>query len=308
MKKKHLTLFSIALATATSAIVMMSNRADSYQMRSSSLQISEFDKESKGEHEDVRGIAFMNNIKANQFTGQINPEDVYSAIAQADKQAALYKSNAGNISWTEAGPNNVGGRTRAFLIDKDNNSILYAGGVGGGLWKSTTSGTSWEKVTPSNQDNLPVVSICQDNTGAIYIGTGEGVFTPTEAGANANQNGAPGFLGSGIWKSTDAGLTWNKLSSTNPTGSTSIWRNVSALAVNKEGNRIFAGNMQSVYYSDDGGTTWTTTNAFSGNAACTEIKVASDGTIFCGHNKSCFPIYPKRRSRFMAVETNYRSN
>lgn len=288
MKKKHLTLFSIALATATSAIVMMSNRADSYQMRSSSLQISEFDKETGGEHEDVRGIAFMNNIKANQFTGQINPEDVYRAIAQADKQSALYKSNAGNISWTEAGPNNVGGRTRAFLIDKDNSSILYAGGVGGGLWKSTTRGTSWEKVTPSNQDNLPVVSICQDNTGAIYIGTGEGVFTPTEAGANANQFGAPGFLGSGIWKSTDAGATWTKLSSTNPTGSTSIWRNVSALAVNKEGNRIFAGNMQSVYYSDNGGTTWTTTNAFSGTAACTEIKVATDGTIFAATTSRVF--------------------
>lgn len=288
MKKKHFTLFSLALAAATTATVIMSNRADSYSMRKSSLYISAEENEEENERQSVKAIAFMNSIRANQLTGEIDPKDVYSAISQADKQAALYKTNAGNISWIEAGPNNVGGRTRAFLIDKDNNSVLYAGGVGGGLWKSTTGGSSWVKVTPGNTDNLPVVSICQDNTGAIYIGTGEGVFTPTESGANASVNGAPGFLGSGIWKSTDAGATWNKLSSTNPTSSSSIWRNVSALAVNKEGTRIFAGNMQSVFYSDNGGTTWTSTNAFNGNAACTEIKVASDGTIFAATTSRIF--------------------
>ena len=42
-----------------------------------------------------------------------------------------------SLSWTHRGPNNRGGRTRGFGIDKRNADILIAGGVSGGIWRST---------------------------------------------------------------------------------------------------------------------------------------------------------------------------
>src|SRR5205085_4553280 len=39
--------------------------------------------------------------------------------------------------WTFLGPGNIGGRTRALLVDPNNPKVLYAGGISGGIWKST---------------------------------------------------------------------------------------------------------------------------------------------------------------------------
>ena len=72
---------------------------------------------------------------------------------------------------------------------------MYAGGVSGGLWKSTTGGLSWSPINDQN-DNLAVVSICQASNGDIYYGTGEGMYSPTGGGTG-------GIAGQGIWKSTD---------------------------------------------------------------------------------------------------------
>src|SRR6185503_4574451 len=54
------------------------------------------------------------------------------------------------LVWTERGPNNVGGRTRAFGIDVANPTTLLAGSVAGGMWKTTDDGASWtSRMAPS---------------------------------------------------------------------------------------------------------------------------------------------------------------
>ena len=73
------------------------------------------------------------------------------------------------------GPDNVGGRTRAILIDKDNSNLIYAGGVSGGLWKSNNAGLTWNIIPGTDQLEFSgVVSTCQTSNGDIYFGTGEG--------------------------------------------------------------------------------------------------------------------------------------
>jgi hypothetical protein len=49
-------------------------------------------------------------------------------------------------AWTPLGPGNVGGRTRALLINHTNSSVMYAAGVGGGVWKPQM---------PASPDPLP---------------------------------------------------------------------------------------------------------------------------------------------------------
>ena len=49
-------------------------------------------------------------------------------------------------TWSNLGPANQGGRTRALLINPNNPNIMYAGGVAGGVWKSTDAGANWAPI------------------------------------------------------------------------------------------------------------------------------------------------------------------
>ena len=68
--------------------------------------------------------------------GNIDHEGLQSlrkAVAKSMEKQSRQKANS--MSWIELGPDNIGGRTRAIVaLD---NGTLYAGGVSGGLWKST---------------------------------------------------------------------------------------------------------------------------------------------------------------------------
>ena len=63
------------------------------------------------------------------------------AVAQAYTQSLINSRtvNTNSLAWTERGPSNVGGRTRAILIDKRDatGNTVFAGSVGGGIWKCT---------------------------------------------------------------------------------------------------------------------------------------------------------------------------
>jgi hypothetical protein len=108
------------------------------------------------------------------------------------------------LTWTERGPGNVSGRTRGIIVDPDDptKETWFAGSVSGGIWKTTNSGESWTNLTP-NLPNLATstLAMAESNHNIIYAGTGEGFF-------NVDQ-----VDGSGIWKSTDRGITWNVLAS-----------------------------------------------------------------------------------------------
>ncbi len=151
---------------------------------------------------------YMNSLRANQYTGVVDPQDV----AQAKAELADFRKTHGKasfpLSWSFAGPDNRGGRTRALLIDRNDNNVLYAGGVMGGVFKSTNKGASWYPIN-DQFDDMAVSSICQTPDGTIYFGTGES-FT----GGGGQEAFTPGFRGGGIYKSTDDGETFEKIPST----------------------------------------------------------------------------------------------
>ena len=120
---------------------------------------------------------------------------------------SLYNSSVTKTNWTHMGPLNVGGRTRSLLIQGDSASsahTLYAGGVTGGVFKSTDGGESW-KALNDLMPNINVNTLAQDpkNNNVIYAGTGERYG---------------GFKGAGIFKTEDAGANWTSLDN-----SSDIW-------------------------------------------------------------------------------------
>ena len=65
------------------------------------------------------------------------------------------------MEWKSVGPFNVGGRTRAIALDVTNDNIIIAGGVTGGMWRSTDEGKSWQYTNGSDAVRS-VTCIAQD--------------------------------------------------------------------------------------------------------------------------------------------------
>ena len=144
---------------------------------------------------------YMMSLKADPATGKIPYDLVLNAKQEVSDILRTRSAAATSLLWAEMGPDNVGGRTRAILIDKDNTDKIFAGGVSGGLWLSLNAGLNWNIVEGTDAlDFSGVVSICQASNGDIYFGTGEG---STVGSFGGNSNGSTGIIGGGIYKSTD---------------------------------------------------------------------------------------------------------
>jgi len=177
------------------------------------------------------------------------------------RQNSIFNAPTINNSYTAVGPTQNGGRTRAIQHDVryngTTNRVIIAGGVSGGLFRSTDGGVSWKFVHPANE--LRSVScIAQDTRPGFqdtwYAGTGEPI------GASASY--PSGFIfGEGMFKSSDNGATWNKLSSTNVSDITlfsSPWSFVHKIAVHPVNGDIYAAVHRRVLRSKDGGQSWKT--------------------------------------------------
>lgn len=142
-------------------------------------------------------------------------------------------------AWQPLGPGNIGGRSRALLIHRTKNNLMWTAGVAGGIWKSTDSGASWQ---PKGDllVNIAVNSLIQDPIldNVLYAGTGEGFFN------------IDAVRGQGIFKSTDYGETWTQLPATN--NSDFFYVQKLAATRHKTKQRIYAATRTGVFRSTDG--------------------------------------------------------
>jgi len=173
------------------------------------------------------------------------------------------KKSALGLNWTSKGPDNVGGRSRAFLIDKDNSNVMYLGGVTGGLFKSTTGGSSWTSIDDF-AENIGVTSLAESADGTLYYGTGEGLYSQVLGQPNYSIS----FVGGGMFKSTDDGATWIIIPSTKPTAISAgaAWSSIGVIITHKtDKNILWAATNKGLQRSGDAGTTWTNPITIPGN-------------------------------------------
>jgi len=131
------------------------------------------------------------------------PNYKIQALAESSKLQAYKQAN--NLPWVERGPGNVSGRVRAVISDITDQSgaTWFAATIGGGIWKTTDSGITWENKTP-DLNVLAMTTIVQSESDPdiMYVGTGMGYGRVVD------------LEGSGIFKSVDGGDTWTQLEST----------------------------------------------------------------------------------------------
>lgn len=164
-----------------------------------------------------------------------------------------------NLTWEEVGPNNHGNHTRALTVDGSGN--VWAGSVGGGLWKSTDRGTTWTQAGIT--ENLAVSCIAVSGSN-IYVGTGENYYIepatsyiPTWKPDSVTTFrwgffGYTGQPGQGVFVSTDAGATWSHNNGTWNGSSVPYagdFKSIQTIAA--KNGRVLVASLAGLYYSDD---------------------------------------------------------
>lgn len=190
------------------------------------------------------------------------------------------QSFVNELDWKEAGPGNVGGRTRGLAVDITDPNTIIAGGASGGIWKSIDKGSTWTMKSTHDQ-LLSVSTLVQDpregNTNTWYYGTGERIGSPPD---NVRTHI---FSGNGIYKSTDNGESWNILPSTFSNNFT-IWDSpfdyVDKIRINPITGSLFVCNYGiGIVKSVDGGNTFTQLLGGTGEHEFSDISIADDGRI-----------------------------
>lgn len=175
------------------------------------------------------------------------------------------------------GPNNLGGRTRAIGFDKRNANIMLAGSVSSGVFRSTNGGTSWTRVAPIGQIHN-VTAIAQDpragQEDTWYYGGGESVGNSATLGSS--------YRGFGIWKSTDNGLTWAPLASTQTVleAFDNAFDYVHRIVVDPTNGYVYAAASNTIQRSTDGGSTWSLVLGSFVNSAYTDIIATPSGRLY----------------------------
>jgi photosystem II stability/assembly factor-like uncharacterized protein len=152
------------------------------------------------------------------------------------------------LEFRSIGPAISTGRVQDIAIDAKSPNTWYVATAFGGLWKTTNRGTTF---TPIFDDGgsftLCCVVVDPKSSNVVWLGTGE----------NASQRSA--HFGDGIYKSIDAGKTWQRmgLASSEHIGQIIVDpRNSNVVYVAAQGPLWSAGGERGLYKTTDGGTTW----------------------------------------------------
>ena len=226
-----------------------------------------------------------------------DPRVIYVGTGQAETRydvaagSGVFRSSDEGKSWTPVGFSDSRHIGKIWIDPKNPNLVLV--GVQGhffgpsstrGVYRSTNGGKTWSQTLRPDNDWTGVTDIASDpkNPRVLFASTWEAhqfpwlsYFTPTKG------------AGSGVYKSTDEGLTWKRLSGNGwPTGA--LGRIGLAATHTAKGTRVYATvdseSAGGLYRSDDGGAHWARVNAeksfTSSYASRLTVEPSDPDTVF----------------------------
>jgi len=141
-----------------------------------------------------------------------------------------------------------GGRSAAVTGVPGKPNLFYFGAAGGGVWRTTDGGRAWENISDGFfGGSIGAVEVAQSDPNVLYVGGGE---------KTVRGNVSSGY---GVWKSVDAGKTWQQ-------AGLEKTRHIPRLKVHPDnpdivyaavlGNIYKPTEARGVYKSTDGGQSW----------------------------------------------------
>ncbi|MER3546381.1 MAG: hypothetical protein C4338_01790 [Rhodanobacteraceae bacterium] len=168
----------------------------------------------------------------------------------------------GDLQWRLLGPFRGGWGTMAQGIPNQPN-VYYFGAAGGGVWKTIDAGRTWQSLG----DDLPAsamgaIAIAPSNPNVIYLGSGQ-VAARWDIQS-----------GNGMYKSTDAGKTWQHigLADSKYIGKILVDPNdANTVLVGALGHYFGPNHERGVFRSTDGGKTWRQTLYINDNTGVVDM-------------------------------------
>jgi photosystem II stability/assembly factor-like uncharacterized protein len=187
-----------------------------------------------------------------------NPDIVYvaaqGALYSSSKERGLYKSTDGGSTWKNTLFVNEKTGVSELSMDAGNPRILYAamwehgrlpwkvisGGAGSGLYKSTDSGETWEKMTEGLPEEMGKMAI------AVSRSNSEKVYALIESDSNSDKRG--------LYVSNNAGKSWSQVTDDNRLVQRA-WYYIELFIDPKNENTVYVMSAPALR-SNDGGRTW----------------------------------------------------
>ena len=215
--------------------------------------------EGESSEEIIARQEYMMNLRAGG-PGRTIPPGAYSQMvaqhAAMTPDASMFGSTTAATNWTSVNPsgmvykvtngNFISGRTNSIAFHPTDPLTFYIASAGGGVWKTTNGGTTFQVLT-DNLTSLACGAVAVDpvNPSVVYIGTGELNYS------------LDSYYGDGVFKSTDAGASWNKIATTGAVGSY-----ISQISINPlNTNTVYLSGSAGVYKSTNAGANWATTSS-----------------------------------------------
>ena len=220
-----------------------------------------------------------------------------AAAAQSSATVRVDAVNGTGANWTQLGPISlssdagtngiqdygvVSGRVISVAVDQTDSTgnTVYIGSSGGGVWKSTNAAASdpttvnWRALTDAQPSLISgAIAISPADHNLVIVGTGE-----------ANNSG-DSYYGQGFLRSTDGGTTWTSISNaTNSSGQSLGLRGIgfTAIAFSTDNPSVVVASsgaatyplandssIRGLYYSTDGGQSWTVATIMDGTVQMT---------------------------------------
>ena len=175
--------------------------------------------------------------------------EIYAQKKSQQAEYVNYDTSLFNtMHWRCIGPFR-GGRSLAVCGITSQPNVYYAGAVGGGVWKTNDGGQTWNSISDStfHTSSVGAISVSPSDANIIYVGMGE-----AEMRNNISN-------GDGVYKSIDAGRSWQHLGLNNTYAISSIIvhpQNPDVLYVCAMGKTFAPNNERGLYRSKNGGKSW----------------------------------------------------
>lgn len=169
-------------------------------------------------------------------------------VAQSNANTIVDLKTYQDLRWRSVGPHR-GGRSTAAAGVRTQPGVFYMGATGGGVWKTENYGITWVPISDGQMatGSIGAIDVSDSNPSIIYVGTGSEAIRSNV------------ILGRGVYKSIDAGKTWQfaGLRNVGQIGQIKVHpKNPDIAYVASIGNPFGWGPDRGVYRTKDGGKTW----------------------------------------------------